>query len=179
MSKSVGNFVTVREALNNDSGDVIRFAMLKTHYRQPIDWTLNARTEAFNTLVTWERRLRAVGIERSEPKISPLILEPLLDDLNTPQVMTELHALYRVGEFDLLGQSLAGLGFVGVESQNPRAASGKQLQNLINDRAAARKAKDFAKADAIRRQVEILGFVLLDRKDPETGELVTTWEVKR
>ena len=178
MSKSLGNFVTIRDALAGDSGDVLRLTMLRTHYRQPIDWTRQAREESAAMLAGWERRLRTEKVAPST-RLPDSVLEPLLDDMNTPLAITELHALHRQGRLQELADALAALGFVGISTAHRAEPGHAELSKLIDERAAARKAKDFKKADAIRQQVELLGYTLLDSKNPKTGELVTTWEVKR
>jgi cysteinyl-tRNA synthetase len=102
MAKSAGNFVTIHELLRTTkfggrkwSGEALRLAMLRTHYRQPIDWTVKALEEAEATLDRW---YDAVG--DVEPKGEPDedVLNALADDLNTPAVLSELHRLERLGQ---------------------------------------------------------------------------------
>ena len=97
MSKSLGNFVTIRELLKPDAGrsplggEVIRLDMLRTHYRQPLDWT---QTGLHHLLITYSSfRQVVVTATRSEARISEAVLAALADDLNTPAAMTELHRL--------------------------------------------------------------------------------------
>jgi cysteinyl-tRNA synthetase len=172
MSKSLGNFVTIRQALGEERGDVLRFNMLKTHYRQPIDWTSQGRNESFNSLTTWYGSFQFPA----SGKFSGGVLEALEDDLNTPQAIAELHAMYRAGNFDELGSNLRALGLTGVAERQPRAGnllSAEFVKTQIELRTAARKAKDFKESDRIRDELLAKGIVL---KDGPTG---TTWEVKR
>jgi len=98
MSKSLGNFVTINEVLKDWPGEVVRLNMIKTHYRQPIDWTSAGLTEAQRTLKNWstwalqhEMRARMALAEGKWPQPSSEILEALADDLNTPLALTRLH----------------------------------------------------------------------------------------
>ncbi len=109
MAKSAGNFVTIRELLEDWPGDVIQFNMLRTHYRQPIDWTLRGLEESFNTLrvlTDWPQFLQG-----NDETFAPTVLDALSDDLNTPKAISELHSLHRNGDFAALGPSLRALGF--------------------------------------------------------------------
>jgi cysteinyl-tRNA synthetase len=172
MSKSLGNFITIRQALAEEKGDVLRFNMLKTHYRQPIDWTAQGRTESFNTLTTWfgSAQFPADG------KFSGGVLKALQDDLNTPMVIAELHALYRAKNYEVLGSNLRALGFCGVAEEQPRAGDSsveKFVKEQIDARNAARTAKNFVESDRIRDDLLAKGIVLKD------GPQGTTWEIKK
>ena len=176
MAKSAGNFVTIRELLADWPGDVIRIAMLGTHYRQPINWTLKNLESADKALAGW---LEAAADE-AEDRPAPPIIEALLDDLNTPQVIAEMHALRnRAGH-----KSLAGtLRFLGVraaaytawKAQHARKLeiSEAEIERLVSSRLAARKAKNFVESDRIRDELAAMGVVLKDSKDG------TTWEIAR
>ncbi len=182
MSKSLGNFITIRDLLKDWPGPVIRLAMLSTHYRQPIDWTLKGVREAERTLASW---VDAAAAE-AEPRPSPGVLEALLDDLNTPKAIAEMHALRgRDGHKSLAGN----LAFLGFDASaygawrdarvHDAAVPAEEIEALIAARAQARQARDFAAADRLRAEIEALGVTLRDGKDPQTGELVTSWEVRR
>ena len=115
MSKSLGNFVTIRGALENWRdigwpGEAIRFAMLQTHYRHPIDWTFHNLNEAHKILWDWYGELE--GLQFSN-EVSVDALRWLCDDLNTPQLITELHKLRRSRDFQTLLTTLQLLGFSG------------------------------------------------------------------
>src|SRR5262249_7667512 len=89
MSKSLGNFFTIRELLADWPGEVLRLNMLKTHYRSPLDWTLKGAEESAKTLDDWY----AVAADAEPGEPSPAVIEALSDDLNTAQMIAELHAL--------------------------------------------------------------------------------------
>jgi cysteinyl-tRNA synthetase len=90
MSKSLGNFITIRDVLKDWPGEVARLAMLKTHYRQPIDWTLRGLEEAARMIERW---YGIVGDAAPAAALPEAVLEPLLDDLNTAAALAELHRL--------------------------------------------------------------------------------------
>src|SRR5258705_13578566 len=109
MSKSLGNFFTIRELLADWPGEVLRFNMLKTHYRQPIDWTLKGVAESFNTLESLTSD--PTFTSSNEAAIAQPVLEALSDDLNTPKAIAELHALHNKGDVVADGGALRALGF--------------------------------------------------------------------
>lgn len=181
MSKSLGNFVTINELLATETfggrkwpGEVLRLAMLKTHYRQPIDWTVKALEEAEKTLQDWAGA--AQGVAASQPSVE--LLDALADDLNTARVLAELHALRKSDDLPAL---LAGLDLLGIklpELAKPVAVA-PEVERLIAARLDARSTKNFAESDRIRDELAAMGIALKDGKDPATGEPTTTWEVKR
>ena len=201
MAKSLGNFVTVHELLTGWQGyawpgEALRFNMLRTHYRQPLDWTLVGLDEAHKTLWEWYGDLE--GKAPSDGGVSGPVLDALLDDLNTPKAIAELHKLHSARHWGALRNAFQFLGFSCERAKIGRTASaaGKaqlsfraaavgeaiksgEVNKLIEARNAARKAKNFAEADRIRGELEAMGVTLKDAKDPKTGELVTTWEVAR
>ncbi|WP_336486577.1 cysteine--tRNA ligase [Methylobacterium nigriterrae] len=173
MSKSLGNFVTIREVLNDWPGEVARLAMLRTHYRQPIDWTLRGLEEASRTLDRW---YAAVGDEPGNGAPPETVLEPLLDDLNTAAALAELH---RLDDPAALKAGALLLGFLGeTRSERERAsvaASGidvARVEALIEARRAARAAKDWAGSDRVRADLAAMGVAVKDNKDG-----TTTWSV--
>jgi cysteinyl-tRNA synthetase len=192
MAKSLGNFVTVHELLTGWHGyawpgEALRFNMLRTHYRQPLDWTLVGLDEAHKTLWEWYGDLE--GKASSDGGVSRPVFDALLDDLNTPKAIAELHKLHSAGHWGALHTALQFLGFSGDRAKIVRTASAageaqlsvnaEAIGERIEARNAARKAKNFAEADRIRGELEAMGITLKDAKDPKTGELVTTWEVAR
>jgi len=188
MSKSLGNFVTIRDLLNDWPGEAIRFNMLKSHYRQPMDWTASGLSEATRTLDQWYEIIGDVG----PGMLCADAVEALNDDLNTPQVFTVLHQLRDeaiggpAGAKACLKATAEMLGLLGKTATEWKASSSAQASvdetrvvSFVAARATARKAKNFAEADRIRAELDAMGIALRDSKNPETGELETTWEVKR
>lgn len=207
MSKSLGNFVTINELLESDRfggrnwpGEVLRLAMLKTHYRQPIDWTVKALEEAEKTLDGWYELLEGTPIDAAAAPVAS-VLEPLLDDLNTVAAVSELYPLFgsgrsaaaRPGEAGGFAASasaaVAAARILGLLQHDPAAWRARkiadaaideaQVGSLVTARLAARRAKDFAESDRIRDELAALGIALKDGKDPATGEPTTSWEVRR
>jgi len=197
MSKSLGNFITIRDIRENWRGygwpgETIRFNMLQTHYRQPIDWTFEGLDAAHKTQWDWYGALETVEPSKECP---PVFLEMLSDDLNTPGAVAELHKLYSKERFDELLTALQLMGFSGKRAQIARTAEGaghskggstasaqggtEEIDELIQRRFVARKTKNFAEADRIRDELSAMGIQLKDSRDPETGEITTTWEIAR
>lgn len=176
MSKSLGNFFTIREVLADWQGDVIRLAMLSSHYRQPINWTVKGLEEAEKALGNFFDAASA----DAEPRPAPGVLEALADDLNTPQALAEMHALRHAAGRKALAGTLAFFGFRPSafaewrESHAPAPAlPAEEIDRRIAARLSARKSKNFAEADRIRDELAALGVVLKDSKDG------TTWEIAR
>jgi cysteinyl-tRNA synthetase len=170
MSKSLGNFVTIREVLKDWPGGVVRFNMLRTHYRQPINWTVKGLEESWKVLSSWTSS--AEFEQTREEKLAPSVSEGLQDDLNTPLMIAALHALHSKGEQANLAMSLRALGF----DRLPEKKSGidkASVDSMIEARLDARKAKNFKEADRIRDELAKMGVVLKDSKDG------TTWEMAR
>ncbi len=206
MAKSTGNFVTVHELLEGWQGyawpgEALRFNMLRTHYRQPLDWTLVGLDEAHKTLWEWYGDLER---HEGEGGVPGPVLDALCDDLNTPKVITELHKLHSAGKYAGLRAALGLLGFSGSREKIDRVpalnfgdensvrltvrtmvsslsgnAQKRMIEDLIHSRTIARRAKRFDVADQIRDELAQMGIELKDAKEPKTGELVTTWEVAR
>ena len=182
MSKSTGNFVTIRELLADWPGEVLRLNMLKTHYRSPIGWTLKGLEESAKTLDDWYWVASDVKSERP----SGAVIEALSDDLNTPQMIASLHSLRNSAasgnerDRQEFAASLRILGFLSESAaewkgrkQQASGVDAKQIDGLISDRTAARARKDFKESDRIRDQLAAMGVVIKDSKDG------TTWEISR
>jgi cysteinyl-tRNA synthetase len=182
MSKSLGNFVTIRELLADWPGEVLRLNMLKAHYRSPMDWTLKGLEESAKTLDDWY--WVAADAEGEQP--SDAVIEALSDDLNTPQMIASLHSLRNSAasgderDRSQFAASLRLLGFLSESAAEWKArkqqASGidaTQIDGLISDRTAARARKDFKESDRIRDELAAMGVVIKDSKDG------TTWEIAR
>jgi cysteinyl-tRNA synthetase len=174
MSKSLGNFFTINEVLQDWPGTVFRFNMLRTHYRQPIDWTFKGLEECESVLRRWQEEDAA--LEAADDAPTEEFIAALLDDLNTPLAITTLHQM----EPKVRRSALAMLGLNQTLADPRRAHVDEALvEREIEARIAARKAKDWAEADRIRDELVAMGIVLMDVKDPETGEFVTKWEIAR
>ena len=182
MSKSLGNFVTINDLLRNDvfggrawSGEALRLAMLRTHYRQPIDWTVKALEEAEAALDRW---YDAIG--DAEPgEVAPSVEEALSDDLNTPAALGELHRLPTDAPRSLKASANL-LGLLTLKRSERQAAGlaaaaidRGEVERLVAARVAARAAKNWVESDRLRDALADIGVVVKDSKDG------TTWEVKR
>ncbi len=174
MSKSLGNFLTIHDLLKDWPGDVLRFNMLRTHYRQPIDWTLKSLEESWRILEAFFNNAGAVHAEAG--KIDNAVLEALSDDLNTPKAIAEIHALDRPGAQNELGETLKALGFTGnlLSPKAEAAVDEAAVNRLITARLAARQAKNWAESDRFRDELATMGIAIKDNKDG-----TTSWEVKR
>ena len=204
MSKSLGNFVTIHELLHTDTfggrswpGEVLRLAILKTHYRRPIDFTVKALEEAEQTLRRWQ----AYALHSDGSENPPLaFIETIKEDLNTPEVLSKIHSLTRIGVipgYSFFGQSsyasteeikrssaklrgclqLLGLSQVCEPDWNRPSiddARRVEIENFVSRRNEARAVKNWAASDRIRDELDAMGIVLKDNKDG-----TTTWEQKR
>ena len=184
MSKSVGNFITIRELLDEKTfggqqwhGRVLRLAMLGTHYRQPIDWTVDRLAHTKATLMEWARRLHG---EPAADLPDDEALAALSDDLNTPAVLTVIYGLAgaartNAGDRQRLKRTLRFLGLYADERDTDfavgQSVDAAKVEDLIAKRNAARKAKDFAEADRLRGEISALGVTI------EDGPGGTTWKV--
>ncbi|WP_050386153.1 cysteine--tRNA ligase [Bradyrhizobium pachyrhizi] len=186
MSKSLGNFFTIRDLLADWPGEVLRLAMLKTHYRSPLDWTAKATEEAAKTLDDWY----AVAADAEPGAPSPAMVEALYDDLNTAQAMAVLHGLRSAASsseqsrMEFAG-SLRLLGFLSesaaaweARKQQASGVDATAVEALIAERTAARARKEFKESDRIRDQLAAMGVAIKDGKDAE-GKPITTWEIAR
>jgi len=189
MSKSLGNFVTINELLQEWPGEAIKLAMLSSHYRQPMNFSERALQEARRTLDHWYE-LTADSLEGSP--LCADVLESLADDLNTPQAIAALHALRSEaakGARPAAACLKSSAGLMGLlqssagewKTWRPAALTidEREVERLVDARNAARKARNFKEADRLRDELAAKGIQLKDSKDPQTGEIVTTWEVKR
>jgi len=183
MAKSAGNFVTIHELLTGWNGyrwpgAVLKFAMLSTHYRQPINWTQQKLEEAAITLSTFRQRCFDDG--SAEPVGE--VLDALKDDLNTPQAIAELHKLFDRSQRGFLSSAAvrSNCRFLGIDVAEVdltkmilKQVDEATVAALIEKRSAAREARDFQESDRIRDELAAMGVVLKDTKDG------TTWEVAR
>ncbi len=184
MSKSDGNFVTIQELLHTETfggrkwpGAVLRLAMLMTHYREPIDFSIKRLEEAERLLAKWP------ASELVDVAPDATVLAALADDLNTVAAVQAIHALAQAANADpdalaTFAASAALLGVLPKPAQIDEAVA-SAVEAVVAMRLEMLKAKNFAEADRIRDDLLAKGIQLKDGKDPATGERVTTWEVKR
>ena len=149
MSKSLGNFFTVRDLLAQGvPGEVIRFVFLSTHYRKPMDWTEKKREEAEATLRKWRGMIQ--GVETGD--VSNALLASLADDLNTAGAIAELHRLATAGE---VGALKASAEMIGLLNDDMGAwAKGQDMSAyeamLFEARQTAMQTKDFSDVDRLK-----------------------------
>jgi cysteinyl-tRNA synthetase len=196
MAKSLGNFRTIRDVLGEARGEAIRLAMLKTHYRHPVDWTSEGVAEARANLDRWYRLLERSNNVLSRDQqdadklnphdISPDVMSALEDDLNTPEAFSRMNMIAddafraqrsaNAKEFRFHVGTLRAAGtLLGLFQYDPEIwfkgddSEAREIEDLVAQRNAARKAKDFAEADRIRNALAIRGILL------EDGPGGTTW----
>jgi cysteinyl-tRNA synthetase len=200
MSKSLGNFFTIRDLLKDWPGEVLRFNMLRTHYRQPMDWTVQGLKESERILQKWCVQLSSTGVGSYGINLDDgsgygdpfgdgagagygagdasfaTVCEALSDDLNTPLAITMMHAIGDNSDLHLSAK-LLGIDLQSFSNTADKAARSKidiaEVERLIAARNEARKAKNFMESDRIRDELAAKGIVLKD------GPAGTTWEVKR
>jgi cysteinyl-tRNA synthetase len=186
MSKSLGNFFTVHELLEDWPGEVLRYTLLASHYRQPLDWTQKGMTQARQNVDRLYTALRGLAEVDAAPARPPeKLVSALSDDLNTPLALSVLHDL--AGQANratdaaekarIKGELMAGGALLGL-MQQPVAnwfQGGDDLDSeaiaaMIVQRVEARKNKDFAESDRIRDALAEQGIILEDGPDG------TTWK---
>ncbi|WP_434721873.1 cysteine--tRNA ligase [Mesorhizobium sp. RIZ17] len=190
MSKSLGNFYSIHELLETETfggrkwpGEVLRLAMLMTHYREPIDFSVRKLEEAENTLRKWKR---AADLAPAAAKDLPAdVVEALSDDLATytafqrlTQLAGEAAEFAGTGENPVAASLKAALAFLGFDTGAAKVDEAA-VAKAIADRLALIAAKNWPEADRVRDELLAQGVQLKDGKDPATGERVTSWEIKR
>jgi cysteinyl-tRNA synthetase len=185
MSKSEGNFVTIHDLLATETfggrkwpGGVLRLAMLMTHYREPIDFSVRRLEEAENVLKALSERAEGSFGYAIMP---PVVLSCLYDDLNTPAAINWLMVESGNGRIgpDSLRLGLDILGVTPIERRDLNSDEVASVAKWIDRRLAFIRDKNWPEADRIRDELLAQGIQLKDGKDPATGERITTWEVKR
>ncbi|MEC8158352.1 MAG: cysteine--tRNA ligase [Pseudomonadota bacterium] len=186
MSKSLGNVRTVRELLEQYSGETLRFALLSAHYRSPLNFSKELLDNAQATLDGFYLALRNAGdiaAGASDAHLSP-VFSALLDDLNTPEAIAELHqlakALNKASENEKAAAKaalLAGGAVLGILSEDPVAWLSKSdpdgltaevIDQMLIDRAEAKANRDFSRADAIRDELNGAGIIIEDNASGAT-----------
>ena len=193
MSKSLGNVIIPHELLRNTPGEVIRWALLSAHYRQPLDWTpdlLDQSRKALDRLYGALRRAKTIpaAIDVEGPVD---VLAALSDDLNTPlatsgffELSSAIERAVTAGDETAIAANksrrLAAGALLGLLQADPDAwfegdaddDLKAKVEALLAERVAARQAKDFARADSIRAEIDALGVVVMD------GPAGATWRMK-
>ena len=181
MSKSLGNIITIKELRKNINGQVIRLALLNSHYKQPLNWNDKLIKESQNTLNKWYGQFEKID----STEIPDDLIKPLLEDLNTPEYITKLHLLYDESSKGnrsskvkfLVACQLIGLLEDDIETwENFKKSRVKIDENFINqkikDRNDARKKGNYKLSDIIRKELDDNGVIIEDKKDQ------TTWKFK-
>lgn len=190
MSKSVGNTQVLHELLEIYPPEVLRFVLLKAHYRQPLDWSDAALRQARATLDGWYGVLRDLaGVEVANATVPTEFEAALLDDLNTPDAFAILASLAdaarrsagTAGATDAKSRLLAAAALIGLLQQDAESwfkqtpagseVDAAQVDALIAERNAARAARDFARADQIRAELASMNVTI------EDGAQGTRWRV--
>ena len=182
MAKSQGNILKIKDFRNNKSGQVLRMALMSAHYRQPLDWNDKLLEECENTISKWYNVYLNI---KTKLKISDEILKPLLDDLNTPGYIANLHKLYEKaakGSDEDKILFISACNFIGLLNEtkedwlkfkkNKVSISENEILIKINQRNEARVNKNYKEADKIRDELLDKG-VLIEDKDGKT-----TWKFK-
>jgi cysteinyl-tRNA synthetase len=190
MSKSLGNFFTIRQLLADWPGEVLRVNMLRTHYRQPIDWTTKALLESKTILDEWYSWVDDIPSSQTLPDYQ--VMQVLCDDLNTPSVLTRLHALVSEirssaggpHQIELKRKLKASGSLLGILERTQQEYIGHdplraavdeiKIRNLIDARTSARKSRNFKEADVIRDELTRMGIEIEDHRDG-----TTSWKIKR
>ena len=181
MSKSIGNIVTINKLRENINGQVVRLALLSTHYKQPLDWNEKLIKDSQNTLDKWYTQF-----ENNDPEeINEDLLKPLLEDLNTPEYISKLHVLYdesSKGNKSSKSKFLVACKLIGLLEENKQSWENFKkskvkidetfINKKIKDRNTARKKGDYKLADIIRKELEDNGVIIEDKQDK------TTWKYK-
>ena len=183
MSKSLGNFFTVRDLLDQGvPGEVIRFVFLSTHYRKPMDWTAEKAAGAARTLRKWYWE---VGSVDHVGEIDGAMIDAVANDLNTPEAIAILHKLSNRADWQGLA---AGMRFLGLfDQRTPTWATQSPLdpettiliEKLLDERAVARQNKDFARADELRDGIAAAGVIVMDSAQGSTWDVAPDFDRTR
>ena len=177
MSKSLGNILKISDFKKKVNGQVLRLALISSHYKQPLDWNNKLLNECEKTLNKWYESY--IDIDKSV-LIPDEYLSPLYDDLNTPGYIANLHKLFEISQKGSQKDKemfMSACNFVGLLNENQKEwkkfkkekldITDEEIKLKILERNNARKNKDFKKADKIRDELEDKG-VLIEDKDDKT-----------
>jgi cysteinyl-tRNA synthetase len=160
MSKSVGNIVSLRDALDTYGREALLVLFLSAHYRSPLEYSDEAMEAARTQAEDFRTAFRVVAQTGDVPSWDELA-STLDDDFNTPLALSILHAWRSAGELDLLERGLGIFG-LGVESAGDAPT---EVIGLAEKRQAARSAREFGRADELRAEIERLGWEIQDVSD--------------
>ena len=177
MSKSLGNILKISDFKKKVNGQVLRLALISSHYKQPLDWNNKLLNECEKTINKWYESY--IDIDKSV-LIPDEYLSPLYDDLNTPGYIANLHKLFEISQKGSQKDKemfMSACNFVGLLNENQKEwkkfkkekldITDEEIKLKILERNNARKNKDFKKADKIRDELEDKG-VLIEDKDDKT-----------
>ena len=191
MSKSLGNILYVHDLVKEYSGEVLRLALISTHYRQPLSWNPSIIEQSQNILDKLYRILHSANCEKQKSEPSSNIVEALCDDLNTSKALAEINSIANQlsksdredDKISLKSKLLASANLLGILQQDPAEwlgyyASGESvdenlIQKLIDRRNSARSNKDFNLADKIRSELNDMDIEIEDTPDG------TIWKTKK
>jgi len=183
MSKSLGNFVTIRDLLNSQSfggrkwaGEILRLAMLTTHYRQPIDFTVSGLEEAQNVLADWKRLVASVDVRNVAIRPSNAVADALFDDLNTPEAIYQIHEIAKAAHKDSVQSSVlySNIVFLGlIPDQMKLAESGiARIRTKVSLPESTDQVTLRLKLPTIEKELEEF-FVNLPASANSTGTVAT------
>jgi cysteinyl-tRNA synthetase len=180
MSKSLGNIITISDAVKKYSGQVVRLSLLSAHYSQPLDWNENLLNKQKETINKWYNIYESSTVENILD-----ISESLLDDINTPGFITKIHQLYKEANNGnkhskkLFNNACRFIGLFDIDKsewenfkKNKIGISENFVLKKINERLEAKKEGNFELADKIRNELFDQGIAIEDQKDK------TTWKYK-
>ena len=181
MSKSLGNIVTMQKMKNKINGQVIRLALLSSHYKQPLDWNEKLVSESQSTLDKWYSLYEPV----KDSNLDDNLVSPLLEDLNTPGFISKLHLLYEKaskGDKSSKKLFLEGCKLIGLMEENQESWKNfkktkinideNTIELKIKERENARKKGNYKLADDIRKDLEDNGISIEDKNNK------TIWKYK-
>ena len=180
MSKSIGNIVTINKLRENINGQVIRLALLSSHYKQPLDWNEKLIKESQNTLDKWYSQFEKIDPE----PLNKDVLEPLQEDLNTPEYIAKLHSLFDEtsrGNKSSKVKFLSACQQIGLLENKQSWQDFKKskvkvdenfIKQKIRDRNEARKNGNYKLADVLRKELDDSGVIIEDKQDK------TIWKYK-
>jgi len=175
MAKSQGNILKIKDFRNKISGQIIRLALMSTHYKQPLDWNDKLLSDCENTLDKW---YRVYSSDLKSIKVLDEILKPLYDDLNTPGYIANLHNLFeKASKGENINLFISACQFIGLMNEsreqwnnfkkNKASIGEAEIKKMLSLRDKARENKNYKEADRIRDELNDKG-VLIEDKDGKT-----------